>query len=233
LHLVVGPKTSEILASKLATNEDGDALQDDTLLEQIPGPVASVIADGAFPCQRPHNLAEGYLLRHAVARGNRDVSLQSHHRQQPSRPDPVCPEDRNQGRLLGAEPDDRPLHASVATELLNYALDWHSASTIRITHQRRPPHLFRADRKVTPTSGMAGDVAGVDGRDCAGSAAGATSGPVRRGPPAHGEQMCRRSCPSPARRSGDADGDRASQVQHAVERMDGHVHLGRPAPVRA
>ena len=33
--------------------------------------------------------------------------------------------------------------------------------------------------------------------------------------------------------SGDADGDRASKLQHAVERVDGDVHLGRQAPVRA
>ncbi len=33
--------------------------------------------------------------------------------------------------------------------------------------------------------------------------------------------------------SGDADGDRASRLQHAVERVDGNVHLGRPALVRA
>jgi hypothetical protein len=29
--------------------------------------------------------------------------------------------------------------------------------------------------------------------------------------------------------SGDADGNRASQLKHAVERVDSHVHLGRPA----
>jgi len=48
---------------------------------------------------------------------------------------------------------------------------------------------------------------------------------------------CGRSCPSPSPSpgcgSGDTDGDQASQLQHAVERMDGDVHLGRPTPVRA
>ncbi len=44
---------------------------------------------------------------------------------------------------------------------------------------------------------------------------------------------CGRSCPSPGCGSGDADGDRGSQLQHTVERMDGNVHLGRSAPVRA
>ena len=47
------------------------------------------------------------------------------------------------------------------------------------------------------------------------------------------EQTCRRSYSIPARGSGDADGNRASQLQHAVERMDGNVHLGRATFVRA
>ncbi len=38
---------------------------------------------------------------------NRRVPLQGHHRQQPARPDPACPEDRSQGRLLSAEPDTK------------------------------------------------------------------------------------------------------------------------------
>ena len=32
--------------------------------------------------------------------------------------------------------------------------------------------------------------------------------------------------------SGDADGARASEIQHAVERVDGDRHLGRPALIR-
>ncbi len=47
------------------------------------------------------------------------------------------------------------------------------------------------------------------------------------------EQTCGRSCPSPGCCSSDADEDQASQFQHAVERMDGDVHLGRPTPIRA
>jgi len=42
-----------------------------------------------------------------------------------------------------------------------------------------------------------------------------------------------RSCPRPRLWSGDADEDRASELQHAVERADGNVHLGRPTFVRA
>src|SRR5215218_6203526 len=40
---------------------------------------------------------------------------------------------------------------------------------------------------------------------------------------------------SPLPRSGscDADGLRAPQLQHAVQRMDGNLHLGRPTLVRA
>jgi len=37
----------------------------------------------------------------------------------------------------------------------------------------------------------------------------------------------------PTLHSGDADGDRASKVQHAVQDMDGDVHLGCPTRVRA
>ncbi len=47
----------------------------------------------------------------------------------------------------------------------------------------------------------------------------------------HGPGM-RAQLPQPRWRSGDADGDRASQVQHAVERVDSDVHLGRPTLVR-
>src|SRR5918997_1149978 len=48
LHLAVDPNTGEILASALTTTEEGDASQVSPLLEQITGPIASVIADGAY-----------------------------------------------------------------------------------------------------------------------------------------------------------------------------------------
>src|SRR4051795_12405587 len=48
LHLAVDPSTGEILASELTSNEEGDAAQVGPLLEQIPGPLGSVIADGAY-----------------------------------------------------------------------------------------------------------------------------------------------------------------------------------------
>jgi len=51
--------------------------------------------------------------------------------------------------------------------------------------------------------------------------------------PCYTNQGCGRSCPSPGCGSGDADGDQASQLQHVVERMNGDIHLGRLAPVRA
>ena len=47
------------------------------------------------------------------------------------------------------------------------------------------------------------------------------------------DQGCRRSYPNPRCGSGDTDGDRASKLQHAVEDMEGDIHLGCPAPVRA
>jgi len=39
--------------------------------------------------------------------------------------------------------------------------------------------------------------------------------------------------PYPVLGSCDADGLRASKLQHAVQRMDGNLHLGRPALIRA
>ncbi len=43
----------------------------------------------------------------------------------------------------------------------------------------------------------------------------------------------RAQLPQPRLGSGDANGDRVAPFQHAVERMDGNHHLGRPAPVVA
>src|SRR3954451_20040649 len=46
------------------------------------------------------------------------------------------------------------------------------------------------------------------------------------------DQGCERNAPSPVLGSCDADGLRASQVQHAVQDLDRHVHLSRPTLVR-
>ena len=48
LHLAVDPSSGEILASELTSNVEGDASQVGPLLEQIPGSIASVTADGAY-----------------------------------------------------------------------------------------------------------------------------------------------------------------------------------------
>src|ERR687895_872544 len=48
LHLAVDPGSGEILASELTTAEEGDAALVGPLLERITGPIASVIADGAY-----------------------------------------------------------------------------------------------------------------------------------------------------------------------------------------
>jgi Transposase DDE domain len=48
LHLAVDPHRSEILASELTTNEIGDPSMVSPLLDQIPGSLASVTADGAY-----------------------------------------------------------------------------------------------------------------------------------------------------------------------------------------
>ena len=49
----------------------------------------------------------------------------------------------------------------------------------------------------------------------------------RLGQPCCIDLGCGRSCPSPGCGSGDADADRASRRQHAVEDVDGDIHLGR------
>src|ERR687889_1200363 len=48
LHLAVDPESGAILASELTTSEEGDASLVGPLLEQIPGPIASVTADGTY-----------------------------------------------------------------------------------------------------------------------------------------------------------------------------------------
>src|ERR687886_1296238 len=48
LHLAVDPGTGEILASELTMAEEGDAALVGPLLDRIPGPIASVAADGAY-----------------------------------------------------------------------------------------------------------------------------------------------------------------------------------------
>jgi hypothetical protein len=47
------------------------------------------------------------------------------------------------------------------------------------------------------------------------------------------DQWERRTHPYPVLGSCDADGLRASQLQHAVEGVDGNLHLGRPTLIRA
>jgi Transposase DDE domain len=48
LHLAVNPDSGEILASELTSNEVGDPSMVGSLLCQIPGSIASVLADGAY-----------------------------------------------------------------------------------------------------------------------------------------------------------------------------------------
>ena len=58
LHLAVNPDRGEILASELTTNEVGDPSMVAPLLDQIPGIMASVTADGAY---------DGEPVYHAIA----------------------------------------------------------------------------------------------------------------------------------------------------------------------
>jgi transposase len=46
--VAVNPHSNEILASELTTNEVGDSSMVGPLLDQIPGSIASVLADGAY-----------------------------------------------------------------------------------------------------------------------------------------------------------------------------------------
>jgi hypothetical protein len=48
LHLAVNPDTNEILASELTSNEIGDPSMVGPLLDQVPGSLASITADGAY-----------------------------------------------------------------------------------------------------------------------------------------------------------------------------------------
>src|SRR3954453_4236282 len=53
LHRAIDPSTGEILASELTSHEEGDASQIGPLLDQIPGPIGSVIADGPMTANPP------------------------------------------------------------------------------------------------------------------------------------------------------------------------------------
>ena len=54
LHLAVDPHSGEILASELTASEEGDASLVGPLLDQIVGPIAAVIADGAYDGEPVH-----------------------------------------------------------------------------------------------------------------------------------------------------------------------------------
>jgi hypothetical protein len=51
LHLAVDPDSGVILASELTSNQVGDLSMVRPLLDQIPGSIASVIADGAYDAE--------------------------------------------------------------------------------------------------------------------------------------------------------------------------------------
>lgn len=48
LHIAIDPDSGDFLAAELTTTEDGDASQVGALLDQIPGPISAVLADGAY-----------------------------------------------------------------------------------------------------------------------------------------------------------------------------------------
>lgn len=54
LHIAVDPNSGDMLAAELTTTEDGDASQVGPLLDQIPGPVTAVLADGAYDGEPVH-----------------------------------------------------------------------------------------------------------------------------------------------------------------------------------
>jgi hypothetical protein len=59
LHLAVDPSTGEILACELTSNEEGDASQVSALLAQIPGPLASEVAGGAYDGEPVYRAVSG------------------------------------------------------------------------------------------------------------------------------------------------------------------------------
>ena len=108
-------------------------------------------ASAADPKQGVHGVAEGGRLRPAVARGNRHVLLQGPYRQQPLCPDLAGPESQGQGRLLGAEPDDPPRHADVATDCLKRR----PATAARPRMHQSPATLLPAEPSNTSSSNLA------------------------------------------------------------------------------
>ena len=48
LHIAIDPDSGDFLAAELTTTEGGDAYQVGPLLDQLPGPVNAVLADGAY-----------------------------------------------------------------------------------------------------------------------------------------------------------------------------------------
>src|SRR3954447_13295604 len=65
LHLAVDSNSSEILASELTSNEVGDPSMVGPLLEQIPGILASLTADGAYDGE-PVYRAVAQRLQHII-----------------------------------------------------------------------------------------------------------------------------------------------------------------------
>src|SRR3954468_21878214 len=73
--------------------------------------------------------------RPALTRGNRHIPLQDSHRARPVRPDTAGPEDRDQGRRLGAEPNDLARYAGVTAHRRKVTPSYGPTSTTRIAHQ--------------------------------------------------------------------------------------------------
>src|SRR4029453_12575895 len=71
LHLAIDPSTGEILTSELTSHDEGDASQVGPLLDQIPGPIGSVTADGAY---------DGEPVYRAVAERQPDPPVAVSHR---------------------------------------------------------------------------------------------------------------------------------------------------------
>ncbi len=91
LHLAVDPSTGEILASELTSNDEGDASQVGPLLEQIPGPIATVIADGAHDGETVYRAVSERQSDPPVAvvisaTGHRGAEHTCWHATQPARP---------------------------------------------------------------------------------------------------------------------------------------------------
>src|SRR3954471_8204008 len=158
-----------------------------------------------------------YALRRCIEKSGRGYVLAVTSRQRPGVASRATCDPGRAARLL--VPGD-PNGVDLARRLPPAVPADRRADRLRYRPARAGPRRPRPHHPMPP------------GRNAGGAAA--TIAQRRRTPAAvlHGSVEAAHS-PLPRSGSCDADGLRASQLQHAVQRMDGNLHLGRPTLVRA